>query len=37
MGVILFDIMLPGPGILASVISPILNLLSLVVLGRQLL
>jgi len=37
MGVILFDIILPGPGILASVISPILNLLSLVVLGRQLL
>lgn len=37
MGVILLGIMLPGPGILSSVISPILNLLSLVVLGRQLL
>ena len=37
MGVILIDIMLPGPGILSSVIGPILNLLSVVVLGRQLL
>ena len=37
MGVILFDIMVPGPGILSSVIGPILNVLSLVVLGRQLL
>ena len=36
MGVILIDIML-GVGILSSVIGPILNLLSVVVLGRQLL
>ncbi len=37
MMIILSDIVLPGPGILSSVIRPILNLLSFVVLGRQLL
>ena len=37
LSIILLDVMLPGPSILASIIGPILNLLSLVVLGRQLL
>ena len=37
MMVIMFDLLLPGPGILANVIQPILNTLSAVVLGRQLM
>lgn len=37
MGIILFDVVAPGPGILSTIIGPILNLLSLAVLGRQLL
>ena len=36
-GIILFDLMIPGRGILFNLIRPILNTLSLVVLGRQLL
>lgn len=37
MMLILSSFILPGPGILSSVIRPILNLLSFVVLGRQLM
>ena len=37
MAIILFDVVVPGPGILSTIIGPILNLLSLAVLGRQLL
>ena len=36
-GIILFDLMIPGRGILFNLIRPILNMLSLVVLGRHLL
>ena len=35
--VIMFDLVVPGPSILFSIIRPILNMLSLVLLGRQLL
>ena len=35
--IIAFDMLLPGPSILFNIIRPILNLLSLVVLGRQLM
>lgn len=35
--VIMFDLVVPGPGILFSTIRPILNMLSLVLLGGQLL
>ena len=35
--IIMFDFLLPGHGILFNLIRPILNMLSLVVLGRQLL
>ena len=35
--VIMFDLVVPGPGILSNTIGPILNVLSLVLLGRQLL
>ena len=36
-GIILFDLLVPGRGILFNLIRPILNTLSFVVLGRQLL
>ena len=36
-GIILFDMLVPGRGILFNLIRPILNTLSFVVLGRQLL
>ena len=35
--IILADIMLPGPGILSSFLTPILNLLSTIVIGRGLM
>jgi Zn-dependent protease len=35
--VIMLDVYLPGPGIMSSFINPILNLLTTVVLGRQVL
>ena len=35
--IIMFDFLAPGPGILSSILGPILNGLSVVVLGRQLL
>ena len=35
--IIMLDFSLPGPGILSSFINPILNLLTTVVLGRQVL
>ena len=35
--IVMFDLLVPGPGILSSVLGPILNGLSVVVLGRQLL
>ena len=37
MGVIIFDVLSPGPRILPSVIGPIINALGFLVLGRQLL
>ena len=36
-GLIAIDLLIPGPSVLSSIIRPILNLLSLVVLGRQVL